>query len=191
MRLEDIKGQQTAKRALTIAWAGGHSILLTGPRGTGKASLRDAVSETHATVMDSCACGNFTAVGKLCTCNERFLYRWRQRFARTANQHDITIECPEVPAKYLMDSSKGETLSEIEARVIRAREFAVDHTSLKLGDTAARLMEMASRRMAFTPGDYNAALRVGRTVANMDQSAELQAKHLAEACQYRSLQRQS
>ena len=187
--LEDIKGQMTAKRALAVAWAGNHTIMLAGPRGTGKASLRDAFFMTHATIMDTCACGNYNSVGKLCTCNERFLTRWRLRFIREAAKHDITVECPEVPTKYLMDTSKGETLCLIEQRVTRAVEFGVLHTSVKLGDTAGRLIEMASRRMAFTPGDYDAVIRVGRTIANMDQSPELQAKHLAEACQYRNLQR--
>ena len=82
--LEDIKGQMTAKRALTIAWAGNHTIMLAGPRGTGKASLASAFFMTHATIMDTCACGNSGSVGKLCTCNERFLTRWRLRFLREA-----------------------------------------------------------------------------------------------------------
>jgi magnesium chelatase family protein len=188
--LEDIKGQSVAKRALAVAWAGNHTIMLTGPRGTGKASLRDIFFMTHTTVMDTCACGNYNAVGKLCTCNERFLTRWRLRFLRAASRHDITVECPEVPTKYLMDTNKGETLCLVETRVSRAVEFSLTHKLVKLGDTASRLLEMASRRMAFTPGDYDAVIRVGRTIANMDQSDELQAKHLAEAIQYRSLQRQ-
>ena len=57
-----------------------------------------------------------------------------------------------------MDMSKGETLCLIERRVTRA-QWKSEHSIPRLaGDAASRLMEMASRRMAFTPCDYDAVI---------------------------------
>jgi magnesium chelatase family protein len=58
-----------------------------------------------------------------------------------------------------------------------------------LDDAGERTLEMAVRRMGLSARAHDRVLRVARTVADLDQSPAVTAKHLAEAVQYRSLDR--
>ena len=187
--IDQVYGQPTAKRALTVAWAGGHSILLYGPRYAGKTTLREAFTEVpQAREMDPCPCGHYGSPEAQCVCSPATIRRWVLRFIRASHAADMTIECPALPAKYMrapLDSNAGEYAA---ASVERARKFAAEAPqTLALDDTGERLMEMAVRRMHLSVGQHDAALRVARTIANMDQSPRIQAKHLAEAVQYQSM----
>ena len=192
MTINDIKGHCVAKRALEVAAVGNHRIMLYGPRGAGKSALIEAHPHLDAIERDSCPCGNHQSITKECTCSERALCRWLRRVKRTAETCDLVVEVPHRTTRELLaDKPKhfnGAPYDEAEmsaARIAAARAFGETHTSLDVSEDATyRTMEMAARRL---PLDYRAVesiKRVARSIANLDRSERLQAKHVAEAVQY-------
>jgi len=186
----DVKGQAVAKRALEIAIVGDHSIMLYGPRGAGKATLLSAYPEaTKAIVRDSCACGNYDSVTKECICNAVRLARWCRRVTKDARDYDMIVEVPHLPAREFTTKPDPTLDSMVERRVQMAREFGKVHLSLDMNRDPGcyRTVELATRKLAFTLGDVERITSVARTIANLDHSEFLKAKHMAEAVQYRAL----
>jgi magnesium chelatase family protein len=185
----EILSQCVAKRAFEVAMVADLSVLLVGPIGTSKSTLRSAFPDVRSDERETCACGHFHDVTRNCHCTERAIIRWYRRFERDARGFDIIIECCAVPAREMlgrnMNTERDTEL--IYARVAAAREFGRTHTSIALtDDAAARTAEMCLRRLALTPGQWASALRTARAIANLDHSETLKAKHLAEAVQYRA-----
>src|SRR5205823_8339614 len=115
---------------------------------------------------------------------------------------DIHVEVPAVPFKELRGPDRTESSADIGARVLRARavQQARGFTNARmpsrliretcvLDEAGERTLEMAVRRMGLSARAHDRILKVARTVADLAQSASVSAKHLAEAVQYRSLDR--
>jgi magnesium chelatase family protein len=115
---------------------------------------------------------------------------------------DIHIEVPAVPFKELRKNSPAESSDEIRLRVeqARARQQArstynsrmptrVIRKYCALDQAGERTLEMAVRRMGLSARAHDRILKVSRTVADLDQSETLSARHIVEAVQYRSLDR--
>jgi predicted ATPase with chaperone activity len=186
-------GKAVAKRALEIALVGDLNIALVGPRGVGKRTTLTAFAELSpkARAVDTCACGNHGAIRRACTCPPRMLYRWLRRFdLRIASTAEILVEVPEPTHKDMAapPQDSPEWLAEAAERICRAKFFGLENYTLELSDDAARrTMELAARKLGFSPWRYEAVLRVARAVANLGASPTLQARHVAEAAQYADL----
>jgi magnesium chelatase family protein len=72
---------------------------------------------------------------------------------------------------------------------MRACQHAALRRECGLDETGERTLEMAIRRMSLSARAHDRILKVARTVADLDQSASVASKHVAEAIQYRSLDR--
>ena len=107
-----------------------------------------------------------------------------------------------MPFKELRGDASVSSSAEIRARVEEARRLQqargfynarmpsrVVRKLCALDDAGERTLEMAVRRMGFSARAHDRILKVARTVADLDQSAAVSAKHVAEAVQYRSLDR--
>jgi len=115
---------------------------------------------------------------------------------------DLHIEVPAVPYQELRGKDDGITSAEIRLRVESARAlqqsrgFYNAHIPARqlrklcaLDDAGERTLEMAVRRMGLSARAHDRILKVARTIADLDLSERVSAKHLAEAVQYRSLDR--
>jgi len=109
---------------------------------------------------------------------------------------DIHIEVPAVPYKELRGNDRSESSAEIRARVERARGFYNAQLPSRLirklcglDETGERTLEMAVRRMGLSARAHDRILKVARTIADLGESETIRAKHVAEAVQYRSLDR--
>jgi len=115
---------------------------------------------------------------------------------------DLHIEVPAVPYQELRGREPGMSSAEMRERVLRARErqvkrgvtnSALPPAQLReccaLDDAGERTLEMAVRRLGLSARAHDRILRVARTVADLGGSEGVIAKHVAEAVQYRSLDR--
>ena len=115
---------------------------------------------------------------------------------------DLHIEVPAVPYKELRGNDHGTTSAEMRTRVEAARRVQqqrgfyngqIPHGPLRtlcaLDAAGERTLEIAVRRMGLSARAHDRILKVARTVADLDGAECVGAKHLAEAVQYRSLDR--
>ena len=115
---------------------------------------------------------------------------------------DLHIEVPAVPYQELRGKDEGIGSAHIAARVEaaraiqRARGYYNAHIPVRvlrslccLDDAGERTLELAVRRMGLSARAHDRILKVARTVADLEASERISAKHLAEAVQYRSLDR--
>lgn len=122
---------------------------------------------------------------------------------------DIHVEVSTVPFDDLSDKRKGESSSEIRARVVKARKIQTQryktaegiHYNAQIGpkqldefclldDISKNLLKSAIEKLGLSARAYDRILRVGRTIADLDKSEVIQAHHIGEAIQYRSLDRE-
>jgi magnesium chelatase family protein len=157
--------------------------------------------------MNPCPCGNLTDPGKQCRCSPRDIARYRQKISQPIlDRIDMHIEVP--PARYreMADGKEGEASGTIRKRVARAREvqagrflrsnsvFANSQMTVRQIKTYCRLdgrgdelLRTATRRLGLSARSYTKVLKMARTIADLQGSERIDARHIAEAIQYRSL----
>ncbi len=178
-----IKGQEAVKRAVTIALAGRHFIILIGPSGNGKSMLIEA-----AKAIDPQFCAKEVTVwNRLLNGDPKQRQRHFEPLSRLSA--DMHVEVPWLPFREWGGSRRGTDTATVRQAVERARAFATGHDNLTLGEGCLLLARQAYEEMRLTPRAMDAAVRVARTAANMDQSEHIQEQHLAEAVQYRLFDR--
>ena len=158
--------------------------------------------------MNPCPCGYYGSKEKECTCSETAIYKYMNRLSGPLlDRIDIQVEVN--PVKYidLKESEKEETSTEIRKRVNKAREkqrerykeykiFSNSELNSNLinkfcilDEESEKLLHSAFERLKMSARAYTRILKVARTIADLDNSEEIKKKHIAEAIQYRSLDR--
>lgn len=120
---------------------------------------------------------------------------------------DLHIEVPPVDFQQLSDTAKAEPSAAIRARVAKTRavqERRLEGTGIscnahmssaqtrqfcRLTDDASFLLKKAFEQLGLSARAYDKVLRVARTIADMEEKEEIEQEHIAEAVQYRSLDR--
>src|SRR5206468_5965909 len=153
--------------------------------------------------MNPCPCGFFGDSTHECRCTGAIIQRYLGKISGPLlDRIDLHIEVPAVPFKEMRSRDGGSSSADMRERVARARAlqhgrgFYNSHLPSKqvralcaLDESGERTLEMAVRRMGLSARAHDRILKVARTVADLDHSPTVSAKHLAEAVQYRSLDR--
>jgi magnesium chelatase family protein len=154
--------------------------------------------------MNPCPCGYYGDAARECRCTPGIIQRYLAKVSGPLlDRIDLHIEVPAVPYKELRGQSTGtSTSAEIRARVEAAREIQrqrgfynaqIPPSQLRilsaLDEAGEKTLEMAVRRMNLSARAHDRMLRVARTIADLDHCAAVSTKHLAEAVQFRNLDR--
>lgn len=177
--------------------------------------VRVAVAVTYpasfmlVAAMNPCPCGYLGDARRDCTCSMAAIQRYRTRISGPVmDRLDLHVQVPAVRYSELADSAAGEGSDAIRQRVNAARQrqltrFSDDQElfcNARLSSrqvrqycspepAAATLLERAINQLALSARAYDRILKVARTIADLEDSWTITAPHVAEAVQYRSLDR--
>jgi magnesium chelatase family protein len=158
---------------------------------------------TCSCYLHGCPCGFYGSTTHECRCTGAIISRYLGKISGPLlDRIDLHIEVPAVPYKELRGKDGGVSSAEMRLRVESARAVQqkrgyynaqIPSSALRvvcaLDEAGERTMEMAVRRMGLSARAHDRILKVARTVADLDGAERVCAKHLAEAIQYRSLDR--
>jgi len=161
--------------------------------------------------MNPCPCGFYNHPERACSCPPGAVQKYLNRISGPLlDRIDLHVEVTPVGFNELSSSDPGETSSVIRERVVRAREKQYKRFSNQTGVYAnaqmdsnllkkicriekagSSILKTAMEKLNLSARAYDRILKVSRTIADLDDQEEIKTVHLAEAIQYRSLDRES
>lgn len=158
--------------------------------------------------MNPCKCGYYGDLHRQCTCSARQIQQYRSRVSGPLlDRIDIQVEVANVEYDDLSKLEKAEKSSEIKKRVNEARriqrerykEYGIFSNAqlpaglinefCRLGERENDMLRAAFDRMGLSARAHSRILKVARTIADLDGKRDISAEHIAEAIQYRNLDR--
>lgn len=161
--------------------------------------------------MNPCPCGFYNHPEKDCVCAPGVVQKYLNKISGPLlDRIDIHIEVTPVPINELADFRPAEESKLIRERVIKARDKQIErfkdqkevHSNAMMGtkvlkqvckidDAGKNMLKKATDRLGLSARAFDRILKVSRTIADLENSIDIQPSHLAEAIQYRSLDRQN
>jgi magnesium chelatase family protein len=155
-----------------------------------------------------CPCGYFTDPRRECRCTPSQIHKYISRISGPLlDRVDIHVDVPALRYKELAAEYVGEGSAQVRARVNEARKLQRDRfkghrifangamTSrhikkyCHLDDEGQDVLKMAINELGISARAYDRILKVSRTIADLDGVEAIQANHVSEAIQYRTLDR--
>ncbi|MCE5199867.1 ATP-binding protein [bacterium] len=155
-----------------------------------------------------CPCGFYNDHVKTCTCTPNMIHKYLQRISGPLlDRIDIHVEVPRLKQDELMSKSSGEPSIKIRARVRQAREIQqarftgtkifnnaqmsskLTKQHCKLNPDAEALLKQAIEQLRLSARAFDRILKLSRTIADLAAADSIGVEHIAEAVQYRSLDR--
>ncbi len=161
--------------------------------------------------MNPCPCGYYNHPDRECVCSAGAVQKYLNKISGPLlDRIDIHIEVVPVPFGKLSETEAGENSETVRKRVIAAREiqekrfndYKEIHSNAqmsskmmrefcKIDQAGSSLLKNAMERLGLSARAYDRILKVSRTIADLASSENIKPEHLAEAIQYRSLDRES
>jgi len=156
--------------------------------------------------MNPCPCGYWGDSRRACTCNGSQIRKYRSRISGPLlDRMDMHIEVPPVTIRELSIEREEEPSERIRERVLGARKIQEDRFKgrkiysnshmptrmikkyCELDSRGQDLLEKAVEKFGLSPRAYHRVLKVSRTIADLEAREKIEASHVAEAIQYRVL----
>ncbi len=161
--------------------------------------------------MNPCPCGYYNHPEKQCVCGPGMVQKYLNRISGPLmDRIDIHIEVTPVPFKELSGIKQSEKSEVVRQRVISARKIQEHRfqglkgiyynaqmsskqqkTFCKIDDSCQLLLKNAMEKTGLSARAYDRILKVARTISDLDNSTEIKTEHIAEAINYRSLDKDS
>ncbi len=161
--------------------------------------------------MNPCPCGFYNHPEKDCVCSSGVVQKYLNRISGPLlDRIDIHIEVVPVPFEKLSELRPAEPSEAVRQRVIRARKIQMErfkkhegiHSNAQLtpalmrehciiSEEGSQLLKNAMEKLGLSARAYDRILKVSRTIADLEESKDIEPHHLAEAINYRSLDRDS
>ena len=175
-----------------------------------KASIEYPASFMLVASMNPCPCGYYNHPDKDCVCDAGVVQKYLNKISGPLlDRIDIHVEVTPVSYNELSEERTSEKSEKVRERVIKAREIQEKRfegndgiynnaqmtpkqlrTICKIDEAGNQLLKTAMERLGLSARAYDRILKVARTVADLDSSENIETQHLAEAIQYRSLDRE-
>ncbi len=160
--------------------------------------------------MNPCPCGYFNHPEKECVCAPGIVQKYLSKISGPLlDRIDLHIEVTPVPFTELSKPQHSESSVAIRKRVVKAREIQLARYSAqhrmhcnaqmgskqlkeycRLSEAGATLLKNAMEKLGLSARAYDRILKVARTIADLDAAEHIENQHIAEAIQYRSLDRE-
>jgi len=160
--------------------------------------------------MNPCPCGYLGDKKHTCSCTYLQIHRYRAKISGPLlDRIDIHIEVPSVEYRDLKGPPSSESSKEVRERVERARKIQnkrfigskiycnaqmkgrLIKKYSKLNEESQNLLEAAMDRLGLSARAYTRILKISRTIADLEEKPDIETHHIAEAIQYRSLDRET
>lgn len=161
--------------------------------------------------MNPCPCGYYNHPTKECTCKPGQVESYLSKISGPLmDRIDLHVETAPLSYEELSQKTNGENSAAVRERVVKARMIQVERFSdvqgvhsnaqmnakmiqkyCQLDDECSSLLKNAMERLGLSARARDRILKVSRTIADLDGSKDINAEHLSEAIQYRSLDRDS
>ena len=175
-------------------------------------TLRFPASIMLVAAMNPCPCGYYTDPKRPCKCSSKQVGNYMSRLSGPLiDRIDIHIEVPPVPWKKLRGEQAGLSSSEMRDIVTKTRDIqrnrfdqptcqsTITNATMtskqvrefcKLDQGGELLLKQAMTELGLSARAHDKILRIARTIADLEQKPQIQTHHIAEAIQYRKLDRQ-
>ena len=162
-----------------------------------------------AAALNPCPCGFYTDPRHECSCSPTQIQKYMSKISGPLlDRIDIHVEVPALSYDELARKEAGEDSAAMRAKVVAARKVQLDrftsekkiycnaHMEAKhirvfceLEESSQTLLKTAIERLGLSARAYDRILKVSRTIADLDNKENILSSHIAEAIQYRSLDR--